>query len=62
MRRVSKHPRQAGANKSAKVSPAKLRELRAKAKNVRQQVARDRDQIAAEALTQSSPRASRVAG
>ena len=48
MRRAAKHPRQTGAKKSAKVSPAKIRELRAKAKTVRQQVARDRDQIATE--------------
>ena len=51
MRRVAKRPRPGGAKKPAKVSPAKLRELRAKAKTVREEVARDRDQIAAEAHT-----------
>jgi len=49
MRRVAKHPHQTVARKPPKVSPAKLRELRAQAKIVREQVARDRNQIAAEA-------------
>ncbi len=49
MRRVTKPPRPPGVKKIAKVSPAKLRELRAKAMTVRQQVALDREQIAAEA-------------
>jgi hypothetical protein len=51
MRRIAKQPRQTNTTKSAKVSPAKLRALRVKAKTVRQQVAVDRDQIAAEART-----------
>src|ERR1051325_1192110 len=51
MRRVAKPPRQSAAKKSVKVSPAKIHELRAKAKIVRRQVAQDRDQIAAEAGT-----------
>ena len=51
MRRVAKKPRQTGAKKPPKVSAAKLRELRTKAKAVREQVAGDRDQIAAEART-----------
>jgi hypothetical protein len=49
MRRVAKHPRPSAAKNPAKVSPAKLRELRAKAITVRQQVAGDREQVAAEA-------------
>jgi hypothetical protein len=49
MRRVAKPSRQTGSKRHAKVSPAKLRALRAKAKAVRQQVASDREQIAAEA-------------
>jgi hypothetical protein len=49
MRRVGKKPRQTGARKPLKVSAATIRELRAKAKTVREQVAADRDQIAVEA-------------
>src|SRR5258708_1733700 len=49
MRRVANKPRLAGAKKPPKVSAAKLRELRATAKAVREQVAGDRAQIAAEA-------------
>jgi hypothetical protein len=49
MPRITKKPRLNGAKKPPKVSAAKLRELRAKAKTVREQVADDRDQIAAEA-------------
>src|SRR2546428_5854924 len=51
MRRVAKKPRPTGAKKPPKVSAAKLRELRATAKTIREQVAHDRDQIAAEART-----------
>ena len=51
MRRVAKHSGPTSAKKPAKVSPVKIRELRAQAKTVRQQVARDRDQIDAEART-----------
>src|SRR6266853_1198762 len=51
MRRIVKPPRQTSAKKPAKVSPAKIRELRETAKTVREQVARDSDQIAAEART-----------
>jgi hypothetical protein len=51
MRRVTKKPGQTGAKKPSKVSAAKIRELRAKAKTVREQIAGDRDQIAAEART-----------
>ena len=51
MPRVAKRPRQTGAKKPAKVSAAKIQELRAKAKTVREQVAGDRDPIAAEART-----------
>jgi hypothetical protein len=51
MRRVAKHPRQPAAKNPAKVSPAKIRELRAQAITVRQQVAGDREQIAAEGHT-----------
>lgn len=49
MRRVAKHPARTSAKKPTKVSPEKIRELRAKAKTVRQQVALDREQIASEA-------------
>jgi hypothetical protein len=49
MRRVVKPRHETAAKKLAKVSPAKLRELRARAKTVRQQVAHDHEQIAAEA-------------
>jgi hypothetical protein len=49
MRRIANQARESSAKKRAQVSPAKLRALRTKAKTVRQQVASDRDQIAAEA-------------
>jgi len=49
MRRIAKQSRQTAAKKPPEVSPAKIRELQAKAKTVREEVARDRDQIAAEA-------------
>jgi hypothetical protein len=48
MRRVLSRAARTGNKKRAKLSAAKIRELRAKAKVIRQQVARDRDQIAAE--------------
>ena len=51
MGRIAKQPRKSAAKNSAKVSSAKIRELRAQAITVRQQVALDRDQIAAEART-----------
>ncbi len=49
MRPVTKQSGQVRSRKRAAMSPAKLRALRTKAKEVRQQVACDRDQIAAEA-------------
>lgn len=49
MRQVTRKPRQSSVKKAAKMSPSKIRELREKAKTVRQQVAGDREQIAAEA-------------
>jgi hypothetical protein len=48
MRRVAKTPRPTGAKKPDKVSPAKIRDLRETAKAIREQVANDSDQIAAE--------------
>jgi hypothetical protein len=49
MRRVAKRSRPTRTHKGGGASPAKLRALRAQAKVVRQQVAGDREQIAAEA-------------
>jgi hypothetical protein len=49
MGRAAKQSGHTGSKKVASVSPARLRSLRNKSKIIREQVAKDREQIAAEA-------------